>query len=157
MTRLFYITFSFFLIVFLFSCKDDYTICNEEKNVRLSINFYQRIGNIEVAATAPDLKVFNYRTNVVVYNNQPNLSMFSLALDEAKDTTQFTLSLANNLPLDTLTFIYSSQPKVISQDCGIIYTHSIIKAYTTTNSLDSIKIINPLVNTSLVQNAKLYF
>jgi hypothetical protein len=139
------------------SCKDEYTICNEEKTVKLNANFYKIIGGVETTTTASNLKVTTFYNGTTIVSNQPNLSTFSLPLDFATDTLKFAITLADNLPKDTVTFIYTSQIKVLGSACGQVYFHKLTNALTTTNSLDSIKIINPDVQNTFAPNAKFYF
>jgi hypothetical protein len=146
-------------IVFLVaSCRDDYSICNPTKDVRFIGGFYQRVSGVDVPTPAPSLTVFLLNSTDIIYNNQPNLLEFALPLNQLADSLKYVLSLGNNQPIDTMTIVYSSQSGPADANaCGLFFVHTISKIYSTKNTIDSIKIIQPAVNTSSVQNAKIYF
>lgn len=140
------------------SCKDDYSICNPVKDVKFIGGFYQRTGGADVPYPAPSFTLTLLNNTSLIYNNQPNTIEFGMPLNELTSTSQYVLSLGNNLPKDTLTIIYSSQKSTSDGNaCGIIVYNTISQLYSTTNTIDSVKLLQPLVNTNPVQNAKIYF
>jgi hypothetical protein len=146
------------LSLLIISCKDDYSICNPVKDIRFIGAFYQRIGGIDVPTPAPSFSVSLLNSASLIYNNQPNTLEFAVPLNEFADTSRFVLSLGNGQPKDTLTVVYSSQKNTTDGNaCGIIVVHTISGLYSTRNTIDSVKLIQPLVNTNPVQNAKIYF
>ncbi len=157
MNRHLFILLSFLIAGIFCSCKDEYSICNQPKNVAFSASFYQKISGVELAATAPNLKILLLSNNTVIFSNQTNVGMFTLNLDPLKDTSRYIISLGNSMPIDTVSIVYTSQSVLVSPECGVISTSSITKIITTINSIDSIKILSPTVNTAQAQNAKIYF
>lgn len=148
------ISFSFLIA----SCKDDYSICNPVKDVKFIGGFYQRSGGVDVTNPAPGFSLLLLNSTSLIYNNQANIIEFGMPLDELASTSKYVLSLGNGQPKDTLTIIYSSQKSTTDGNaCGIVVYHNISQLYSTTNTIDSVKLIQPLVNTSTVQNAKIYF
>jgi Family of unknown function (DUF6452) len=146
------------IVFFTSSCKDDYSICNPVKDVRFIGGFYQRTGGADVPYPAPSFSLSLLNNTSLIYNNQPNIIEFGMPLNELVTTSQYVLSLGNNLQKDTLTIVYSSQKSTTDGNaCGIIVYHNISQLYSTTNTIDSVKLIQPLVNTNPVQNAKIYF
>jgi hypothetical protein len=155
---------SFIIIVFLVfcknlvSCKDEYTICNPVKEVKFIAGFYQKVAGADVATQPPSLNVLMLNNTTPLYNNQNNLIEFGVTLNPLTDTARYSIGLATNLPKDTITIVYLSQnSRGEIGDCGNVNIHSITKIYTTTNTIDSITTIQPLVNTRPQQNAKIYF
>ncbi len=153
----YYSTIIFFTALFMQSCKDEYTICNLPKDARFIAGFYQRVGNADVTALAPNLSLYSLNGANLIYSNQTNLSTFSLPLSSTVDTSRYVLILGTNLQSDTLTIVYSSQLVSLSPECGSVTYNNINKLWSTYHTIDSVKIINPTVNTSLSQNAKIYF
>ncbi len=140
------------------SCRDDYSICNPTKDVRFIGGFYQRISGVDVPIQAPSLSIILLNAANPIYSNEPNLLEFSLPLNQQVDSAKYVLSLGNNQPLDTMTIVYSSQNAPADANaCGLYFVHTISKIYTTKNTIDSVKLIQPLINTSAMQNAKIYF
>jgi Family of unknown function (DUF6452) len=142
----------------IISCKDDYSICNPVKDVKFIGGFYQRTGGLDVPFAAPSFTLSLLNNTSLIYNNQPNTIEFGIRLNELASTSQYVLSLGNALPKDTLTIVYSSQSSTTDGNaCGITVYHNISQLYSTTNTIDSVKLVQPLVNANPVQNAKIYF
>lgn len=146
-------------IIFLVgSCRDDYSICNPTKDVRFVGGFYQRVSGVDLPTPVPSFSLSLLNSTDLIYNSQPNLLEFALPLNQSFDSAKYVLSLGNNQPLDTMTIIYTSQNGPAEANaCGLFFVHTISKIYSTKNTIDSVKIIQPLVNSSSVQNAKIYF
>ncbi len=151
--------FLFLIVIFSnWGCKDEYNICNEPKDVRFIANFYQKIGSVEQLTTAPNLNVSSIPGNAFIYTNQPNINSFSIPLNVGVDSAKYIISLSSALPQDTLTIVYTTQGgQNVSPNCPPLFLHNITRLYSTKNTIDSVKIINPVLNTSLSQNAKIYF
>jgi hypothetical protein len=140
------------------SCKDDYSICNPVKDVKFIGGFYQRIGGADVPSPAPNFSLSLLNNTSFIYTNQPNTIEFGMPLNELSDTSRYVLSLINGQPKDTLTIVYSSQKSTSDGNaCGIVVVHTISGLYSTRNTVDSVKLMQPLVNTNPMQNAKIYF
>lgn len=142
---------------FLSSCKDEYTICDLSKDVRFIATFNQRINGIDVLLNAPSLNIIQLSNNSPLYTQQANVSTFSFPLNSLVDSAKYSFKVANNLQADTVTIVYTSTGTNLSLECGAVTYHNISKITTTTNTIDSVKIINPVLNTTLQQNAKFYF
>jgi Family of unknown function (DUF6452) len=146
------------VIFLLESCRDDYSICNPTKDVRFIGGFYQRISGVDVPTPVPSLSLSLLNSSDLIYNNQPNLLEFALPLNQLADSSKYVLSLGNSQPIDTMTIVYYSQSGPADANaCGLFFVHTISKIYSTKNTIDSIKIIQPAVNTNALQNAKIYF
>ncbi|MCY7290885.1 MAG: DUF6452 family protein [Ferruginibacter sp.] len=141
----------------LSSCKDEYTICNLSKDVRFIGTFYQRINGAEVLAPAPNLSIIQLPTNASIFNQQANVATFSFVLNPLLDSAKYIFKIANNLPADTVTIVYTSTGANLSPECGAVTYHNILKITSTLNTIDSVKITQPKLNTDLLQNAKFYY
>jgi len=139
------------------SCKDEYTICNLSKDVRFIGTFFQRISGADVLAPAPNLSITQIPTNALIFNQQPNVATFSFALNSVLDSAKYIFKIANNLQADTVTIVYTSTGENLSPECGAVTYHNILKITSTLNTIDSVKITNPKLNTDLLQNAKFYY
>jgi Family of unknown function (DUF6452) len=140
------------------SCKDDYSICNPVKDIKFIGGFYQRIAGADVPTPAPNFSLSLLNNTSFIYTNQPNTLEFGMPLNELVNTSQYVLSLGNGQTKDTLTIVYSSQKSTTDGNaCGIVVYHNISQLYSTTNTIDSIKLTQPQVNTNPIQNAKIYF
>lgn len=144
-------------ICILPSCKDEYTICNLPKDVRFIASFYQRNNGADVLTPAPNLNITQLGINAPLYTQQANVATFSTALNPQLDSVKYYIKIANALQPDTLTVVYKSIGANLSVECGAITYHNITKLYSTLNTIDSVKITNPLLNTDLLQNAKIYY
>lgn len=153
--RLCIVLFSLCSLLF-YSCKDEYTLCTLSKQVNFTGTFYQRQGNNDIAVPAPNLSVYILGNGSPVISNQVNAASFSLPLNQLKDSAQYVLTLMN-AQADTLTVVYSSQVSNLSPECGQITYHNISRSYVTGHTIDSVKIIRPLINTEPATNVKVYF
>ena len=142
---------------FLYSCKDEYSICNLSKDVRFIATFYQRINGADVLYPAPSLSITQIASNALLYNQQSNTATFSFVLNPLVDSAKYIFKVASNSPADTVTIIYTSTGANLSPECGAITYFNVSKIKTTLNTIDSVKITNPILNTDLLQNAKFYY
>ena len=152
---------SFLLLIiclsFLAACKDEYTICDLSKDVRFIGSFYQRNNGADVLTPAPNLNIIQLSNNTALYTQQVNAATFSYPLNPQVDSAKYSFKLANNLQADTVTIVYTSTGTNLSLECGAVIYHNISRITSTLNTIDSIKITNPLLNTNLLLNAKIYY
>ncbi len=139
------------------SCRDEFTLCTQSKDVKFNANFYEKNSNIDVPKSAPSLTIYPLGNPLPIVNGLANTQAFSLALDNIIDTSKFVISISNGLPKDTIKIIYSSQSVLLSVDCGNIINYNLAKITTTKHTIDTIKISSPIVSNRLLRNAKFYF
>ena len=139
------------------ACKDEYTICNLSREVRFTGGFYRKLGANDVASPAPKFTLSQLNISPAFYNEQVNVQTFSVPLNSLTDSGKYVLKLDNNLQADTVTVTYTSQGVNLSLECGSVTYNTITKITTTINTIDSIKIIKPLVNTEAGVNARIYY
>lgn len=144
-------------ITFFTSCKDEYTICDLSKDVRFVATFNQRINGADILTPAANLNIIQLSNSSALYTQQANVANFSFPLNPLVDSAKYSFKLGNNLQADTVTIVYTSTGTNLSLECGSVTYHNITRITTTINTIDSVKIINPVLNTNLLQNAKFYF
>jgi Family of unknown function (DUF6452) len=148
----------FFLLVLATSCQDQYNICEQNKLVEVNAGFYQKNGGVDVATAPTQLSMSVLGSSTPLYNQATNASKINFSLNPAIDSIKFTVKTATALPADTITIFYANRTIVLSAECGSISAFTITNTKTTTNVLDSIKIINPAVNNTLnIEHLKIYF
>jgi Family of unknown function (DUF6452) len=157
MKKNFSLLFCALVILSIFSCRDEYSICTLNKDVNLIGGFYQNIGGNEITAVAPNLTIATLNATSTIYSNQTNISVFSFPLSATVDSAKYVFTIANNLPKDTLTIVYSSRSEVVSAECGTATYNNITKLTSTKNTIDSVKIVSANVNTLLLKNIKIYY
>lgn len=145
------------IILFLNSCKDEYTLCSTSKTVSFIGGFYQKISGSDVSARVPNLNIYLLNTgSSAIYSNQQNAHTFSLPLNPQADSSRYVISISA-AQSDTLTIVYSTQSISLSPECGSVFNNNITKVYTTAHSLDSAVLINAVINTNPLENAKIFF
>lgn len=141
----------------LYSCKDEYTLCDLPKDVSFIGAFYRKVGSNDVSSPAPSLSIRALNTGPFLYTQQANVEKFGLSLSSLIDSTKFVITIAGNSVADTLTIGYTSQGENLSTECGSIITHKITKLTSTSNTIDSVKIQRAFINNEPLVNAKIYY
>lgn len=144
------------LPVLLYSCKDEYTICDLSTVVRMKCGFYKDAAGAAAETSAPSLKVTRIPTVYPDYDLR-DVSAFTLALNPIADSVQYRVSVIESSVPDTVTFVYTSEKITLSAVCGDIYVHQLTRVTTTLNTLDSVKISNGTINTTSGENVRIYF
>jgi Family of unknown function (DUF6452) len=144
------------LSLFAVSCEDNYTICDQSKIVNYKAGFYNKSGTIDVPVTPTTLTLTFPGATTFIYNQQGGISSLILALNPTTDSLRYFIKV-NSLPADTITFVYTTGQQTLSPECGDITIHNLTRAWTTTHTLDSVKIVAPSVNNMLKENLKIYY
>jgi Family of unknown function (DUF6452) len=142
--------------LFAVSCKDNYTICDQSKIVNYKAGFYNKNGAVEVPVTPTALTLTFPGATTFIYNQQGGIASLILALNPTTDSLKYFIKV-NSLPADTITFVYTTGLQTLSPECGDITVHNLTRAWTTTHTLDSVKIVSPAVNNVLRENLKIYY
>lgn len=135
------------------SCSDKYTLCESSLNVALKAGFYNK-NNTAVTPNNWNLSAANTGT---IFTNVTDKNNFSLTLNPTKDSVMYILKLSPTSVPDSIYLLYITIVQNVSEDCGNVNTHYITKLYNTTNTIDSISIIEPFVNTTSGENFKIYY
>ncbi len=147
----------FSVIIFCCSCQDQYDICDQPRTVNFNAALYHSVAGAETIAYADSLTISLLDASTNIYNQAPQASKFNFPLIPVVDSSRYFIRLNNNWPGDTLTILYATQTFNISPECGNVNIHNLLNVYSTTNSIDSVKLINAAVNTSTAENIKIYF
>ena len=89
--------FSIFLLLSVFSCKDEYTICGQSKIVVFKTGFY---ANGELPSAVPSLTI-GLLSGTYIYNKKQNLYNAAFSINPAVDSAAYFIKLADNSPADT--------------------------------------------------------
>jgi hypothetical protein len=141
-----------FIVKIIVSCTPE--SCIGETISFANITFYKKATN---RLTSPDsITVFGIgRDSAKLYSSAKNLSIINLPLDASRDTCEFIMKI--DLMTDTLKFIYSSYPHLISKVCGITFYHSLNSLITSRNAIDTIFIENKNITTFSNENIRIIY
>ena len=151
MTRFFTLLFIALLPLCLSSCLD--SECNDDTEAYVKASFY----SYETKQTlVPDsITLYGVGNDVKIYDNQRITPPAFIPLKDSADETQFVIEI--NGAVDTITFIYTSFPHIISKECGYSMFRTIDSIYFTNNEIDSIALINPNVTLINVENVSIFY
>lgn len=144
-------------ILLLQSCKDEYSICEQQRISTANGGFVTIAPGGTEAELTPAALTVRLLNNTAVYNNVAGLNIFSLPLVANADSSKFIIKTNTVAPVDTLTLFYSTQTILLSDICGSINTYTLSNATTTKHDLDSVKIVDVAVGNRLTRNLKLYY
>jgi hypothetical protein len=147
----------FFLPILAVSCKDNYTICDQSKQVNYKAGFYTKNGSVDVPSTPAALTLSFPGATTFIYNQQIGVSSLSLGLSPIADSVKYVIKLSNALPSDTLTLFYTNAQQNLGPECGNINVHNFTRVHTTINTLDSVKIVAASVNNIPKENLRIYY
>lgn len=145
---------------FLYSCKDQYTICDLPKNVNLRGVFYTKSGNNFIETKVASLSINLLDSAAFIYKDRKNVSTFIFELQPFmadSDFARYVIKIDNVSQPDTVTIHYTSATVNLTKECGSIIAHTLSQVSTTHNTLDSVKIIVPKIDNNLNVNLKLFF
>jgi hypothetical protein len=147
-----------YLLAILFvGCQDQYDICDKPRTVNMHAGFYQVTGGTENIAFADTFSISLLDGSTGIYNQVVHVSKFNFPLNPLVNSASYYIKLSNSLPGDTINIAYSSQNINISAECGNVDIHTLSGAWSTLHSIDSVKVINPAISTSITENLKIYF
>jgi hypothetical protein len=144
-------------ILLVSACEDSYTICEQPKQVNYQARFFTRNGAAEVPATPTALTLTFPGATTFIYNQQPNVPLLLLGLSPSADSVKYFIRVNNALPADTMTLFYNNTTQNLGPECGDIMVHNFTRVHTTTNTLDSVKIVAPSVNNVVRENLRIYY
>jgi alanyl-tRNA synthetase len=126
--------------------------CFEETNAYLKASFY--ISNEK--HVAPDsLTVFGLGQTTLIYNKAGNVQPALLPLNASTGSCIYVIRI-NGLN-DTIQFLYSNYPHLISKECGYTFYHILDLPVYTQNNIDTILIINRSITTANEENIRIFY
>lgn len=147
-----YYIFLFLNLCTLLSCTPQ--SCQEETETLAGVSFYKTgTGKME----APDSVTVYTTTNPVqfIYNNAPKINFLFLPLNPSTQETSFILRI--NGINDTVTFINTSFPHLISKECGYVFFYEINEYEFTKSIIDTIIVTNKRITTSNEENIRIFY
>jgi hypothetical protein len=148
--------FHFLLIcIILVSSCSHKTECDETLNSSADIGFYTITNQSEVSAVFDNVTALGVQSDSLLYNESDNLSSVFLPMDHSLDSCIFVMRI--EAVTDTLKFRYTRKLDFISENCGFSTEFTLIKLETTNYLIDSVKIVNPVINRSQSENIKIYY
>jgi hypothetical protein len=141
------------LVVSFFSCTP--LKCLEETEAYLKISFF-RISSDKLQA--PDsITVYGInKASEKIYNKATGVDLAKLPLNNAAENSEFIIRI--NGISDTVKFIYSSFPHLISKECGYSYYHTLDTTRTfTVNGIKNMKVRNGNITNLNEENIRIYY
>ncbi len=151
-----HIFFYFLLIcIILVSSCSRKTDCDETMNSSADVGFYRITNQTESSAMFDNVTVFGIQANGLLYNEIDSLSSVFLPMNHSVDSCIFVMRIES--VADTLIFRYTRKLDFISENCGFSTEFTLNELENTNNLIDSVKIVNPVINRSQSENIKIYY
>jgi hypothetical protein len=131
------------------------TACDESLNSSVNLQFYRITDGEEETASFDNITAYGLNSNSLIYDLKDSLSSVFLPLNQLQDNCIFVLSIESIV--DTLWFDYTRKLDFISENCGYAMRFSITSMEATHHLIDSISIINPVVNNNESENIKVFY
>ncbi|MGQ9619514.1 MAG: DUF6452 family protein [Bacteroidales bacterium] len=128
--------------------------CQEETETLVGASFYKTgTGKME----APDtVTIYGIgKESSLLYNNAFKKSVLFLPLDAGNDKCFFIVKI--NSVTDTLSFIYTTFPHLISKECGYTYFHNITECNCTGNIIDTVIVMNKRITERNEENLRIFY
>jgi hypothetical protein len=127
--------------------------CFEETTSFLKASFYS---NSTKKQLAPDsLTIIGLGQTAKIYNKAEKVQPALLPLNPSAGSCAFVIRI-NNVT-DTIEFVYSSYPHLISKECGYTFYHTLNSHAFTQNNIDTILINNQNITTANVENIHIFY
>lgn len=139
------------MLVLVVSCTQG--ACFEETNSFLGGSFYS---NLTKKPLTPDSLTLSGKgeTNKI-YDRAQGVTLASFPLNSSADRCTFLIKI--NGVEDTLQFIYTSYPHLISKECGYTFYHRLDTFFYSTNTIDYIYRNSNNVTTVNEENIRIYY
>ena len=150
--KLFLQTILLVILVQLFSCTAG--SCFDETESRVKATFYSMETGKPIAPDSVTLFGINMDT-LEIYDKAANLKSAEFPLYAEEQDCKFVIRI--NGINDTMEFIYSSYPHLLSKECGYTFFYTIDTDTHTTNAIDSIFIIKNTITTFNEENIRIFY
>ena len=90
-----------------------------------------------------------------IYDKTANLKSAEFPLNAEEQDCKFVIRI--NGINDTMEFIYSSYPHLLSKECGYTFFYTLDTDTHTTNAIDSISIIKNTITTFNEENIRIFY
>ena len=139
----------FFLL--LTSCSD--IGCADATEAYVKVSFYNY--DTKLSASPDSITLYGVGNSMKIYNNQRVTPPMIMPLKNYDNETEFIIRI--NGTADTIRFVHSNFPHLISKECGYSMFHTIDAVYYTVNEIDSIAVTNNEVSLKNIQNVAIFY
>jgi len=137
-----------------FSCESEES-CEQSTVSALNASFYTILDSIPESISVDNFTVYGIgREDSLIYDQASSVGNFILPLSPSYDTTGFVFTLGAEI--DTIIFLYSRELHLLSMECGFATYYYIERIDNTSNSIDSISVVNEKVTTGDDENIQIY-
>jgi Family of unknown function (DUF6452) len=140
------------IIKIIASCAPD--TCIQETTSFLNAGFYKTGTNTPLPPDSVTVFGIGNETNIL-YGKALNPTSVSLPLNASSTTCGFVMKI-NNMT-DTLKFIYTSYPHLISKECGITFFFSLDSVMVSGNVIDTVAVINKNIAIFNAENIRIFY
>ena len=138
----------------LFSCESNES-CEQSTVSLLNAGFYTIVDSIPESTKVNDFTVYGIgRADSLIYDQSNSIGSFVLPLSPSCDTTGFVFNLGAET--DTIIFLYSRELHLLSMECGFATYYYIERIDNTSNTIDSVIVVNEKVTTGDDENIQIY-
>lgn len=151
-----YITLIILFTVSAYSCTDDQ--CNADTDALLKTELLVLDTNLTAIKYLANLSVYSPEwTDSIHYSEEGSKTILNFALSSISDTTEIIITSLQAALNDTL-FIYSQRELLfLSPECGFVTNFTIDTIISSSNYIDSLKIITKDISTVKDGSIKIYF
>ena len=140
-------------VMFIFSCTP--LKCMEETEAYLNISFYYTSTNKPLTPDSVIIFGLN-RESDTISTKTKDLTMAQIPLNNAADNSEFIV-IYHGIS-DTVKFIYSSFPHLISKECGYTYYHTLdTTRIFTLNAIKNMKVWNGNITNLNEENIRISY
>lgn len=137
-----------------FSCESEES-CEQSTVSALNAGFYSIQDSIPESTTVDNFTIYGIGSeDSLIYDQASSVGSFILPLSPSCDTTGFVFTLG--AATDTVTFLYSRELHMLSMECGFVTYYYIERIDNTSNTIDSISVVNKKVTTGDDENIQIY-
>ncbi len=137
-----------------FSCESEES-CEQSTVSALNAGFYTIVDSLPESTKIDNFTVYGIgRADSLIYDQASSVGNFILPLSPSCDTTGFVFTLGAET--DTVIFLYSRELHLLSMECGFVTYYYIEKIDNTSNTIDSVIVVNEKVTTGNDENIQIY-
>ena len=151
MTRIIAFLFITGFFVLITSCLD--TECTDETEAYVKVSLYSY--ESKKIALPDSVTLYGADNEVKIYDSQKITLPALIPLKNSDNETEFIIKI--NGIADTIRFVHSNFPHLISKECGYSMYHTIDTIYPTFNGIDSISLTNKEITVKNIENVAIFY
>ncbi|MFB6455445.1 DUF6452 family protein [Chitinophaga sp. Hz27] len=137
------------------ACEDETKVCDQTMQATVHVAFMRDSLGFVWDTTFRAVTTLALNRDTLLKNSATNNAYFNLS--PAADTSKFYLRADSLLQADTVTFIYTRQPKFISAGCGFGTIYNLDTVFATRHLIDSVQILQKSVTNSNDTHVNLFY